>query len=1674
MKKAHTSLLVVLTVSVGFALSATRAQQPGMLEAVLFDFEDGVEGWYGNPWKGGACLFESSPDARFGTNALHGWYEGVAGDGGNIISPYLPSDASWRDHDWYFISLWLKGDGSATSVSLILQDDGPLPNTFSDGLDLDGTNWHQFILSRSAFYTSGSRGCDMSGLRRVYFGGGPPRSFLVDRISLLPFHQYACLEQIAEQGTLPFEQPVAMEYAQGEYGIVLTPKTDPGESSAQVTVSLATDEGSSDQDTFNYTFSPGSEPVIVPMSVNVTTDTSVTLEIVAQGSATHMRRYRFPAFTRAPFPGPSDPAVFPLPKQLTKNSGNMPITPATKIVSTDLQDPEILNCIDILDRALRRRYGLCLARATAPGPGTSIVLGKETTGLPEEGYYLNISTDTAQIRGADGRALSYGIYSLLQVIADSTLFASAPRARCVDIEDWPSLPTRAAMIILPNGKWGYPQNPHVQLGAFLDFLDETFIQNKLNTIVLHVRNGYSFAAAPAVASRWAWKRADLETLNDFCKRRFVDIVPMVDSMGHSNWLLIPYPEYAWHNSTDTICTCNPDTWTVMTGVFAELIDIFDPSMFHIGMDEVNWDGDPDAPPCGCDAYEKWEQLGLWVDRLHDWLEPQGIRTMMWGDKLIEGHGGGAPHLTKLAVPLIPKDVIIVNWSSGVHGSSAIFNKDYGFTDVMPGNSYGHDIFQSPYICGNVASMWLKRPWLSQTDDPGSQSYSYLGILQSAEFAWNVNRERSMWNLSTSYLASRESTALLKAAAQPALCESTALRPVDIRAATNSAISDATPGPVEIAGVSFTVLPGGACVRAASNETHTIPWQGTAAGLYFLHADELPPDGAARDAFLLRWREIETMFGMDIGRYEIVYADDTTNALPIMHSWNILPRRMENIRPHAYRVLGSFRLPDDSREEANALYAAQWENPYPFKQIKEIRLVRNDTEVAVNLFGIAARYPAAAFTTGSLTRQVASGTDDAEQNADDGSMYLDSSDLELIREDGTDSHEQVVGIRFVDLTIPPRATIRAAYVQFTTDEAYDGRVSLRIYGQAIDNASTFGSGVSNISSRVKTAACVPWLPEEWATAGDAGSAQRTRDISAVVQEIVDRPGWTSGNALALILEGYGRRTAEAYEGDSAAAAVLRVWYAMPATTPVEFTAYNDLGWFAGQRTENITIHSTAEDAPGVLAGGALVDYHTGQARNAALTVTGGSGAHSSQGADPAGGTHADTLFGGKLDGTGCTTYGAQDMTLTLSGLDPAVRYELALYCDRNNPAYVGGSARYHHGTLAGAASFANVSTPGTTILTNAAPDDTTLYNAGYNGPAGYVTRYTAIDPGPDGEVTLTVARDADESYYTYANALMVRACRTAAGKAGEWSYRKGTAEASVPTHAWRTVDYDAAAWPTGDAPFGYSNEPEEGPFGTTLDDMRYFYSSVFLRREFDVSAPGQVVEAAVAVEYDDGFILWVNGQELARVNVAGSPGEHVAYDALAESSGEPKYWHSVLSGTALPALRPGKNVLAAQVLNSGLSSSDLKFDAELSWHSAVLSAETDADRDGMPDAWETRFAATLAVLEAGLDCDGDGLTDLDEYVAGSDPTNEMDRLTLDLGSGEDGVLVSFPTVEASGTGYDGLVRRYALEQRAALGATGGWTTVSGYADVAGLGQTVSYTNPAPGSCCYRARVWLSEE
>ncbi|TFH39512.1 MAG: hypothetical protein E4G95_00940 [Bacteroidia bacterium] len=185
-------------------------------------------------------------------------------------------------------------------------------------------------------------------------------------------------------------------------------------------------------------------------------------------------------------------------------------------------------------------------------------------------------------------------------------------------------------------------------------------------------------------------------------------------------------------------------------------------------------------------------------------------------------------------------------------------------------------------------------------------------------------------------------------------------------------------------------------------------------------------------------------------------------------------------------------------------------------------------------------------------------DDVEEGGLNGAMTLTSSDLEIGEWDtwdaisGTDQGVQVIGIRFPNITIPPGATVLSASIQLTSDASGSEVRQVTIYGEAIGNAPVYTNDLYNVSTRVRTTANYVWDIPAWTNEGLSGAAQRTGELNGVVQEVLDRVDWASGNALNFIMlytgpaipEGAdtgGRQTKSFDDGANDVAPVLTIVY-----------------------------------------------------------------------------------------------------------------------------------------------------------------------------------------------------------------------------------------------------------------------------------------------------------------------------------------------------------------------------------------------------------------------------------------------------------------------------------------------------------------------------------------------------
>lgn len=161
-------------------------------------------------------------------------------------------------------------------------------------------------------------------------------------------------------------------------------------------------------------------------------------------------------------------------------------------------------------------------------------------------------------------------------------------------------------------------------------------------------------------------------------------------------------------------------------------------------------------------------------------------------------------------------------------------------------------------------------------------------------------------------------------------------------------------------------------------------------------------------------------------------------------------------------------------------------------------------------------------------------------------------------------------------------------------------------------------------------------------------------------------------------------------------------------------------------------------------------------------------------------------------------------------------------------------------------------------------------------------------------------------------------QTVIDKSDSWRYIVPTT--TIP-NAWKTTGFNDSSWESGNSGFGYGDNDD----ATQLP----YILSVFIRKEFTINRLSDIVSLILSIDYDDGFVAYINGHEIARSNV-GDPGTEVPYnygtgsinrEASLYRGGQPENY--VISDLQ-SFLVEGVNVIAIQGHNSAASSSDFSL------------------------------------------------------------------------------------------------------------------------------------------------------
>jgi hypothetical protein len=165
-------------------------------------------------------------------------------------------------------------------------------------------------------------------------------------------------------------------------------------------------------------------------------------------------------------------------------------------------------------------------------------------------------------------------------------------------------------------------------------------------------------------------------------------------------------------------------------------------------------------------------------------------------------------------------------------------------------------------------------------------------------------------------------------------------------------------------------------------------------------------------------------------------------------------------------------------------------------------------------------------------------------------------------------------------------------------------------------------------------------------------------------------------------------------------------------------------------------------------------------------------------------------------------------------------------------------------------------------------------------------------------------------------------------------------ATNPPSAWRDLGFTASAWNAANQGIGYDRNtagvnflPELGSGGNTESAMHNIRTTCYLRIPFTVPAGAVLGNLTLRVKYDDGFIAWLNGQPLLSggTQVRRRTPDPVLWNSAATGNREDSaamIYEDIQVDESIGQLVEGQNVLAFQILNQTLNSSDLLFRATL--------------------------------------------------------------------------------------------------------------------------------------------------
>lgn len=222
------------------------------------------------------------------------------------------------------------------------------------------------------------------------------------------------------------------------------------------------------------------------------------------------------------------------------------------------------------------------------------------------------------------------------------------------------------------------------------FVEEGLAPLGYNTLILELNPGYAYRCFPEF-STGTLCRQDIKGILQVCRGHGIKLIPLFQCVSHQSdyggrpWPLFEaHPEFLEQQNVPpdakwpeiychSWCSRAEGLYDYVFPMMDEVLEDFETDVMHIGMDEVFDIGEDTCPRCrGMDKAELFAQA---VYRMDSHLREKGVRTMMWGDRLLHAQKLGyqmweadrfGMHRALSDTEKIPRDILIADWHYDRH------------------------------------------------------------------------------------------------------------------------------------------------------------------------------------------------------------------------------------------------------------------------------------------------------------------------------------------------------------------------------------------------------------------------------------------------------------------------------------------------------------------------------------------------------------------------------------------------------------------------------------------------------------------------------------------------------------------------------------------------------------------------------------------------------------------------------------------------------------------------------------------------------------------------------------------------------------------------------------------------------------------------------------------------